>query len=98
MAFQTNRSQSNGSSTNSFVKKADVSVTTEKKKSENINISGMYDGKEGSKLVAKGGALKETITIPAGFSIKLFQKGGVSKNGKKLPTYELVAQSPRVQD
>jgi len=57
----------------------------------------MYDGKEGSKLVAKGITLKEAVTIPAGYTVKLFQKGGKSKNGKDLPQYELVAQPPRVQ-
>lgn len=93
MAFQTNRN-------NNYQKPATSSAAPVKKaegtsESKSIQISGMYDGKPGSKLVAKGGKLKEDLTIPAGYSIKLFQKGGKSKNGKDLPTYELVAQPPR---
>lgn len=89
MAFQSTRNsnQQKNSSTQSNV--------GSKKESDSITISGMYDGKEGSKLVAKGMKLKEAVTIPAGYTVKLFQRGGLSKNGKALPTYELVAQPAR---
>lgn len=97
MAFQTNRSTQ---SSNSFQSSKGSAAATSKasvsdSKTKNIVISGMYDGKPGSKLIVKGGKLKEAVTIPAGYTVKLFQKGGVSKNGKELPTYELVAQPPR---
>lgn len=63
-------------------------------KSESIQISGLYEGKPDSKLVLKG-TLREDVTIPAGYQIKVFRKGGVSKNGKELPPFELVAQPAR---
>lgn len=96
MAFQTNRNtNSNYSQAKPAASTTTKAVVQDDGKEKSISISGMYDGKPGSKLVAKGGKLKEDLTIPAGYSIKLFQKGGKSKNGKDLPTYELVAQPPR---
>jgi hypothetical protein len=100
MAFQTSRNSTNQTNTvastskPAFQSKA-VSSDVASDVVKSINITGMYDGKPGSKLVAKGGKLLSDITIPAGYSLKLFQKGGKSKNGKDLPTYELVAQPPR---
>jgi hypothetical protein len=98
MAFQTSRSQ-NQNQTNSFRKPEanTTAVSSDKKKSDTINISGAYEGKPDSKLVLKGMALKEAVTIPAGFTVKVFVKGGVSKNGKQLPQYEIVAQPPRAK-
>lgn len=78
----------------SFNKSASSNNTVEKKESDSIQISGLYEGKPDSKLVLKG-TLKEAITIPAGYQIKVFRKGGVSKNGKELPPFELVAQPAR---
>lgn len=99
MGFQTNRSNSfnpakSNTSVRSDVKAAAVGGAGAST-SKSIVISGMYDGKPNSKLIAKGMTLKEDIVIPAGYTVKLFQKGGKSKNGKDLPTYELVAQPPR---
>lgn len=93
MAFQTQRSSN---STGGF-RKQETSNTqaVEKKKSDSINIAGAYEGKPDSKLVLKSSALKESVTIPAGYTVKVFVKGGISKNGKQLPQYEIVAQPPR---
>lgn len=65
-----------------------------KSSGDSIQISGLYEGKPDSKLVLKG-TLREAVTIPAGYQIKIFRKGGVSKNGKELPPFELVAQPAR---
>lgn len=92
MAFQTNRS-SVGTNTNKSAPVATTAVRSEK--SDSINVGGMYEGKPDSKLVLKGGALKESITIPAGYVAKVFKKGGLSKNGKQLPPYEIVFQAPQ---
>lgn len=89
MAFQTNRSSSFNSN------KPAVQGSAVAKKSDTINLSGLYEGKADSKLVLKGGKLKEAITIPAGYTLKVFKKGGISKNGKELPPFEIVAQPPR---
>jgi hypothetical protein len=92
MGFQTSRSSNNSNSTvrsNSVV---------EKKKSDSIKISGLYEGTEGTKLALRGSSLKEAITIPAGYEIRVFTKGGTSKNGKELPPYELVAQPAMKKD
>lgn len=88
MAFQTNR----GTGFNSKPAQAPVATTG---KQDSINLSGLYEGKPDSKLVLKGGKLKESITIPAGYTLKVFKKGGKSKNGKDLPPFEVVAQAPR---
>lgn len=50
--------------------------------------------REGTKLVASSVPQDKdiTITIPAGYSLKVFTKGGMSKNGKRLPDFDLVAQ------
>ena len=95
MAFKTQRGSFSNSSqqTNNTV----AAKATSNSDSKSIVISGMYDGKEGSKLIAKGMRLKEDVVIPAGYTVKLFQKGGKSKNGKDLPTYELVAQPAHTQ-
>lgn len=87
MAFSTNRSNSN------YNKPQTQAVSGQK--STSINISGLYEGKPDSKLVLKGGKLKDSITIPAGYTLKVFKKGGKSKNGKDLPPFEVVAQAPR---
>ena len=95
MAFQTNRSSNTGNNVRSNSAQTYTKKAVDDGSVKSISISGMYDGKEGSKLVAKGIKLKEAVTIPAGYTVKLFQKGGKSKNGLDLPTYELVAQPPR---
>lgn len=97
MAFQTSRSNSNSN----YNKSSDVvvnKVVASKKDTTSVNLGGAYEGKPGSKLALKTGKLKEAITIPAGYTIKVFQKGGKSKNGKDLPPFEIVAQAPRAQD
>lgn len=83
MAFQTNRS--------TFSKPA-TSAPASSQKTNSVQLGGAYEGKPDSKLVLKTGKLKEPITIPAGYVIKVFKKGGVSKNGKDLPPFEIVAQ------
>jgi hypothetical protein len=70
------------------------SETNTENKSDKIQITGLYEGKADSVLVLKG-SVKEDIMIPAGYQIKIFKKGGVSKNGKELPPFELVAQPAR---
>lgn len=88
MAFSTTRSNP----TSNYNNKAPVQAD----KQASINLSGLYEGKPDSKLVLKGGKLKDAITIPAGYTLKVFKKGGKSKNGKDLPPFEIVAQAPRV--
>jgi hypothetical protein len=92
MAFQSTRNQSNAGN---FNRSTNAVARKDSGESKSIQITGMYDGKQGSKLIAKGMKLKEPVTIPAGYTVKLFVKGGKSKTGKDLPTYELVAQPPR---
>lgn len=88
MAFQTSRNQNSNSApvAQKVVSKAD---------STSVNLGGAYEGKPGSKLALKTGKLKEAVTIPAGYVIKVFTKGGKSKNGKDLPPFEIVAQEPK---
>ncbi len=77
-----------------------AAATATKKVSDQINIAGLYEHEKAdgtpSKLVMKG-SVKEAITIPAGYQLRLFVKGGKSKNGKDLPPFELVAQPPRAR-
>lgn len=100
MAFQTSTANSNGRSSNSYsnnlANKAAAPAPV-RAKGESINLGGAYEGKPGSKLVLKTGKTKESITIPAGYVLKVFQKGGKSKNGKDLPPFEIVAQKPTVR-
>lgn len=99
MAFQTQRYSKMSNSTGEFRKQetSNTQASVEKKKSDSINIAGAYEGKPDSKLVLKSSALKESVTIPAGYTVKVFVKGGISKNGKQLPQYEIVAQPPRAK-
>lgn len=55
--------------------------------------------REGTKLVASSIPQDKdlVITIPAGYSVKMFTKGGTSKNGKRLPDFDLVAQPAQVK-
>lgn len=92
MAGYNNSSSNNRSFSNSAPRKAEsTSSTTPARTTDKIQIAGLYDGKEGSKL-AMSGKVKEAVTIPAGYVVKVFVKGGKSKNGKDLPPFELVAQ------
>lgn len=55
--------------------------------------------KEGTKLVASSIPFDKevTITIPAGYVVKMFVKGGTSPSGKRLPDFDLVAQPALVK-
>lgn len=96
MAFQTSRSNSvsapAAAAKPSYTKA--VETKTSSTGSKSINLGGLYEGKPNSKLALKGSKTKEDIVIPAGYIIKVFVKGGQSKNGKDLPPFEVVAQPP----
>ena len=97
MAFQTSRSSSANSNFNKSPSDAvAVNKVVVSKDTTSINLGGAYEGKPNSKLALKTGKLKEAITIPAGYTIKVFTKGGKSKNGKDLPPFEIVAQPGKV--
>lgn len=71
-------------------------------KDDVIQIGGVfvYTNKETgqkSDVLLYTGKVKEDIMIPAGSTLKVFKKGGLSKNGKNLPELDIVAQKKAVR-
>lgn len=71
-------------------------------KDDVIQIGGVfvYTNKETgqkSDVLLYTGKVKEDIMIPAGSTLKVFKKGGLSKNGKNLPELDIVAQKKTVR-
>lgn len=99
MAYTHNRSNTQAQPQQGYQRPAaPAAASSDRPKSTSISVAGLYEGKAGSKLAMKSGTLKEAITIPAGYQLKVFVKGGKSKNGKDLPPFEVVAQPALKRD